>query len=54
MPQTDCSVPLAQWKRPNAVQDALLGCDKNLADSLGGVITPEEYGALVMKGEVQC
>jgi predicted pyridoxine 5'-phosphate oxidase superfamily flavin-nucleotide-binding protein len=51
MPQPDCPTPGPQWKRIDAVQDALPERDKDLAAKLGGVITPEEYGALVMKGE---
>lgn len=51
VPQSDCMTPSAQWKRINAVQDVLPERDKNVADTLGGVITPEEYGAMLMKGE---
>jgi uncharacterized protein len=52
VPQSDCEKPLApQWKRINAIQDVLPERDKNAAESLGGVITPEEYGALLMNGE---
>jgi hypothetical protein len=40
-----------QWKRINALQDTLPARDAGLAERAGGVITPEEYGALVMKGE---
>ncbi|MEZ0237710.1 MAG: pyridoxamine 5'-phosphate oxidase family protein [Methylophilaceae bacterium] len=51
VPQPECATPLPQWKRIDAIQDALPERDKAIADKLGGVITPEEYGALVMKGE---
>lgn len=51
VPQEDCLTPSAQWKRINAVQDVLPERDKNVADSLGGVITPEKYGEMLMKGE---
>ena len=51
IPQDGCSTPSAQWKRINAVQDVLPERDKNVAESLGGVITPEEYGDLLAKGE---
>lgn len=51
VPQADCPTPLAQWKRIDALQDALPERDKDVAEKLGGTITPEEYGALVMKGE---
>jgi predicted pyridoxine 5'-phosphate oxidase superfamily flavin-nucleotide-binding protein len=49
--EEDCLTPSAQWKRINAVQDVLPERDKNIAESLGGVITPEEYGEMLMKGE---
>jgi predicted pyridoxine 5'-phosphate oxidase superfamily flavin-nucleotide-binding protein len=52
VPQSDCPTPKApQWKRINAIQDVLPERDKNTADALGGVITPEEYGVILMKGE---
>jgi len=51
VPQNDCSTPSAQWKRIDAIQDALPERDKNIADALGGAITPEEYGDMLMKGE---
>ena len=51
VPQPECATPLPQWKRIDAIQDALPDRDKAIAEKLGGVITPEEYGALVMKGE---
>ena len=51
VPQNDRLTPLAQWKRINAVQDVLPARDENIAESLGGVITPEEYGALLMQGK---
>lgn len=50
IPQDGCSTPSAQWKRINAVQDVLPERDKNVADVLGGVITPEEYGELLARG----
>jgi predicted pyridoxine 5'-phosphate oxidase superfamily flavin-nucleotide-binding protein len=40
-----------QWKRINAIQDALPVRDREVAEKLGGVITPEEYGELLMKGK---
>ncbi len=42
-----------KWKRINAVQDVLLERDKNVAESLGGVITPEEYGEMLLKDEAE-
>ena len=50
-PQPGCEVPPPQWKRIDALQDALPGRDRDIAGTLGGTITPEEYGALVMRGE---
>lgn len=51
VPQSDGLTPPAQWKRINAIQDVLPERDKNIAQALGGVITPEEYGAMLVKGE---
>jgi uncharacterized protein len=51
VPQTGCSTPSAQWKRINAIQDTLPERDKNIAESLGGAITPEEYGDMLTKGD---
>lgn len=51
VPQESCPAPSAQWKRIDAVQDVLPERDKNIAAAHGGVITPEEYGELLMKGE---
>ncbi len=50
-PQAGCETPGPQWKRIGALQDALPARDQGIADKLGGTITPEEYGALVMRGE---
>jgi predicted pyridoxine 5'-phosphate oxidase superfamily flavin-nucleotide-binding protein len=43
--------PAPQWKRIDAIQDALPERDKNAAKELGGTITFEEYGARVSKSE---
>jgi len=51
VPQADCTTALPQWKRIDALQDALPERDKNIADKLGGIITPEQYAALLTKGE---
>lgn len=51
VPQADCPTPLPQWKRIDNLQEALPERDKDIAEKLGGTITPEEYGAMVMKGE---
>lgn len=50
VPQADKDTPAAQWKRIDALQDALPNCDQTIAGRLGGVITPEQYGALVING----
>lgn len=51
-PQLGCKTPPApQWKRINAIQDVLPADEQGIAEELGGTITPEEYAALLMKGE---
>ena len=50
-PQCDKATPLPQWKRIDALQDVLPKRDQNTAETLGGTITPEEYGAMVMGGD---
>jgi len=50
-PQPGCKTPGPQWKRIDALQDALPARDQDIAEKLGGTITPEEYGAMVMSGE---
>ena len=51
-PQAGCDAPPApQWKRIDALQDALPERERDLAKDLGGTITFEEYGALVIKNE---
>lgn len=51
VPQPGKETPIPQWKRIDAVQDALPASEQGLAEKLGGTITPEEYGEKVMKGE---
>jgi predicted pyridoxine 5'-phosphate oxidase superfamily flavin-nucleotide-binding protein len=49
-PEAGCPAPPApQWKRIDAIQNALPEHEKNLADELGGTITFQEYAALVAK-----
>ncbi len=51
-PQEGCEAPSPpQWKRIDALQDALPEREKDLAEKLGGTITFEEYGKLVTEGE---
>ncbi len=51
VPQEDKETPAAQWKRIDALQDVLPSCDEAIADRLGGIIKPEEYGEMVMNGK---
>jgi len=51
-PQAGCAAPpVPQWKRIDAIQDALPERESGIAEELGGTITFEEYGALVIKRE---
>lgn len=51
VPQADFERPLTpQWKRIDAVQDALPERDSEIS-AQHGTITPEEYGELLMKGK---
>ncbi|MBM4200672.1 MAG: pyridoxamine 5'-phosphate oxidase family protein [Gammaproteobacteria bacterium] len=43
--------PAPQWKRIDAVQDALPDQDRGVAEQLGGTITPEAYAALLKRNE---
>ncbi|WNB74787.1 pyridoxamine 5'-phosphate oxidase family protein [Methylomonas koyamae] len=51
VPQAHQATPLPQWKRIDAVQDVLPAGDQHIAESLGGIITPEQYGAMVISGD---
>ena len=51
VPAADCPTLPPQWKRIDAVQDALPARDRGAARALGGTITPEQYGEKVLKGE---
>jgi predicted pyridoxine 5'-phosphate oxidase superfamily flavin-nucleotide-binding protein len=49
-PQAGCAAPPApQWKRIDAIQDALPARESSIAQELGGTITFEEYNAMVTK-----
>ncbi len=51
VPQSDFEKPLTpQWKRIDALQDVLPERDREIA-AQHGIITPEEYGELLMKGK---
>lgn len=51
VPQENQSAALPHWKRIGGLQEVLPDRDKHIADALGGTITPEEYAAMVDKGE---
>ena len=51
VPSADCPARPPQWKRIDAVQAALPPRDRDAARSLGGVISAEQYGEKVIKGE---
>lgn len=51
VPQPGCPTPKAQWKRIDAIQDALPARDSELAQQLGGVITLEQYFEMVANGK---
>lgn len=51
-PRAGCEPPPPpQWKRINALQDVLPARERDTAGQLGGTITFEEYGAMVIKGD---
>ena len=43
--------PIAGWKRIDAIQPVLPQRDQNKADLAGGLISMDEWGAMVMKGD---
>lgn len=51
VPQAGQETPPTQWKRIDALQEALPACDRDIAAKTGGTITMEEYGAMVMNRE---
>jgi predicted pyridoxine 5'-phosphate oxidase superfamily flavin-nucleotide-binding protein len=51
VPQAECPAPPAQWKRIDGLQDVLPPRDRGLAEASGGVITMEQYGELLGRGE---
>jgi len=51
-PKTGFEKPLTpQWKLIDGLQDVLPEKEKGIAEKLGGTITPEEYGELLVKGK---
>ncbi len=51
VPRAECETPLAVWKRIDAVQDVLPPKDEGRTEQAGGIITMDEYGEKLMKGE---
>lgn len=51
VPQSNCETPIPSWKRIDLVQDALPARDQGKADSLGGLITMEQYAEKLMRGD---
>lgn len=51
VPKSGQATPDPQWKRIDLLQDSLPVQDQEIADRNGGLITVEEYGEMVMKGE---
>ncbi len=43
--------PIPGWKRIDAIQGVLPQRDQHKADSVGGLISMDEWGAMVMKGD---
>ncbi len=50
VPQLQCETPLAQWKRIAPLQP-VLDADTQAKAAAHGLISPEEYGALVASGQ---
>ena len=51
VPKVGCETPVPSWKRIDFVQDHLPARDQGKAAGEGGLITMEEYGAKLMRGE---
>ncbi len=51
VPDADGNQPYATWKRIDGLQDALPPDDQGRAEEEGGIITEQEYGAALMRGE---
>ncbi|MEM7541202.1 MAG: pyridoxamine 5'-phosphate oxidase family protein [Pseudomonadota bacterium] len=51
VPKEESETPLAAWKRIDAVQDVLPGKDVGRPEEEGGVITMEEWGEMLQKGD---
>ena len=51
VPKQTCQTPLPVWKRLDAVQDVIDDKERAKVALEGGIITMEEYEALLLKGE---
>ncbi len=51
VPKSGCEAPVPSWKRIDLVQDALPARDQGKAQAEGGVITMEQYGEKLMRGQ---
>jgi uncharacterized protein len=51
VPKSECATPIPSWKRIDFVQDALPARDQGKADAQGGLITMEQYGEKLMRGD---
>jgi predicted pyridoxine 5'-phosphate oxidase superfamily flavin-nucleotide-binding protein len=51
VPRQDCDTPLAEWKRIDAIHDALPPSDDGRVEKAGGVLTMDEYYEKAAKGE---
>jgi uncharacterized protein len=51
VPKTGCETPIPSWKRIDLVQDALPARDQGKAEGQGGIITMEQYGEKLMRGD---
>jgi predicted pyridoxine 5'-phosphate oxidase superfamily flavin-nucleotide-binding protein len=51
VPKSGQTTPEPQWKRIDLLQDSLSAQDQLIADRNGGLISVEEYGEMVIKGE---
>lgn len=51
VPAADASQPFPAWKRIDALQGSLRPVDEGKAERHGGLITEQQYGEALMKGE---
>lgn len=51
VPKSGCETPAPAWKRIDIVQEALPATDQGKAEARGGLISFDDYAALLAKGE---